>query len=232
MAHPWGQYHKLRPDQIETIRDEVSLAIIPWGALEWHSYHNPVGLDGMIAEHLAVALAQEAGGLVLPPVYVGTDTIKVGLGFSHTVEHDEETVRTLCYQFCSQLHAEGFRAVVVLTGHCGAGHRRALEEAVAKASAEFEGTRFRFIASFDPIQDSWAVNHAAVGETSLQMAVDSTNVDLSRLPKGRVADLEQDGVWGDDPSSATAESGLEITKLFVKACAPIVEDLLNDTTDS
>ncbi|NND70081.1 MAG: creatininase family protein [Rhodothermales bacterium] len=224
----WGHYHKLRPAQIDDIRARVSVAYVPWGALEWHSYHNPIGLDGLIAEDLCTSLAKSVGGLVLPPVYVGTDTIKVGLGFPHSVEHSQQTVSDLCFQFCEQLAAEGFEVVIVVTGHSGAGHREALGTAVDKARVALPGTVFKLIPAFDPIEDIWRVNHAAEGETSLQIAVDSTLVDLSKLPQGRTATLEDDGVWGNDPASANQTKGEEIRALFVERCSGIVRDILKN----
>ena len=55
----WGFYELLRPAQIEAVREKAPIAYIPWGALEWHSYHNPIGLDGLKARGLCEALAQE-----------------------------------------------------------------------------------------------------------------------------------------------------------------------------
>ncbi len=127
---PWGFYERLRPDQIEAIRDRAPIAYLPWGALEWHSYHAPVGLDGLQALGQCRALAQATGGVVLPPVYVGTDTIKPFKGFPHTIEHRAETVRALCREFLSGLEDEDFRVVVIVTGHCGGGHVDALRETV------------------------------------------------------------------------------------------------------
>jgi creatinine amidohydrolase len=53
----WGRYENLRPAQIDAIRAQTPLAYLPWGALEWHSYHAPIGLDGIKAQELCEALA-------------------------------------------------------------------------------------------------------------------------------------------------------------------------------
>lgn len=228
-----GQYHLLRPDQIDAIKRNSPIAYVPWGALEWHSYHNPVGLDGLIAEHLCLALAANVGGLVLPPVYVGTDTIKSLKGFAHSVEHEASTVQTLCVELCRQLGDESFRLIVVVTGHCGAGHREALERAVTQCNEELRNeesaeTHVMLVPAFDPIADVWPVNHAADGETSLQMAADPRLVDLSKLPADRVATLDEDGVWGNDPSASTPNKGREIVRLFVERCGPDVRTRLEN----
>ena len=125
----WGQYEELRPAQIDEIRDESPIAYLPWGALEWHSYHAPIGLDGLKAHGLCLALARKTGGVVLPAVYVGTDTIKPFKGFKHTIEHAQETVTTLCLEYLEQLVDEGFKVLIVVTGHYGGGHVEALEAA-------------------------------------------------------------------------------------------------------
>lgn len=220
----WGIFHLLRPGQIEAIRNAHPIAYLPWGALEWHSYHNPVGLDGLIADELCQGLAERFGGLVFPPVYVATDTIKVAHGFPHSIEHPASTVENLCLEYCYQLHDEGYKVIVIVTGHCGGGHRDALTNAVEKANVELAAATVILIPAFDPIQDVWAVNHAAVGETSLQMFSDSSLVDLSALPGDRTANLNDDGVWGDDPSTASAAKGEEIKALFIERCGPLIRN--------
>jgi creatinine amidohydrolase len=95
----WGNYETLRPVQIEAIRQRTPIAYLPWGALEWHSYHAPIGLDGIKAHGLCEALAREIGGVVLPPVYIGTDTIKPFKRVSSYLEHSAEIVTKLCHEF-------------------------------------------------------------------------------------------------------------------------------------
>jgi len=221
----WGLYERLRPDQIEAIRDRAPIAYLPWGALEWHSHHAPVGLDGMQALGQCRALAEATGGVVLPAVYVGTDTIKPFKGFPHTVEHRAETVRALCREFLEGLADERFRVVVIVTGHCGGGHVEALREAVD--AFEHADTRVLLVPSFEPTQDTYPSNHAALGETSYQLLFDPEPVDLGRLPEGREPTLDDDGVWGESPRAATAQRGAAILALFVARTVPTIRPLLD-----
>ena len=62
----------LRPDQIEAARQQQAAIYVPFGAIEWHGYHNVVGLDGLKAHEQLVGLAVQAGGVVYPPVYFGS----------------------------------------------------------------------------------------------------------------------------------------------------------------
>lgn len=224
---PWGRYERLRPSQIETILAASPVAYIPWGALEWHSYHNPIGLDGMQAFGQCCALAAETGGVVLPPMYVGTDTIKPFKGFRHSVEHKPATVRALCHELLQQLHEEAFRAAVIVTGHCGGGHVTALRETVEEARRLLPDLRVLLIPSFEPMQDVYPSNHAARGETSFQLLFDGDLVDLDALPDDRVATLDEDGVWGDDPRAASADEGRAMLAVFVERALPAIQHLLS-----
>ena len=223
----WGRYERLRPDQIEAVRARAPIAYIPWGALEWHSYHNPVGLDGLQALGQCCALAEATGGVVLPPVYVGTDTIKPFKGFGHTVEHAAETVRALCQEFLAGLADEDFRVVVIVTGHCGGGHTDALGETVAAFAEANPQTGVLLVPSFEPTQDTYPSNHAARGETSYQLLFDPDLVDLSRLPADREATLDGDGIWGRDARDASADEGAAILALFLERTVPTIRHLLD-----
>ena len=226
----WGRYERLRPAQIEAIRDRAPVAYLPWGALEWHSYHNPVGLDGLQALGQCCALAEATGGVVLPPLYVGTDTIKPFKGFGHTVDHAATTVRALCREFLEQLADEGFRVVVIVTGHCGGGHTDALGETVQSFAAERDDLGVLLIPSFEPTQDTYPSNHAARGETSYQMLFDPDLVDLSLLPPDREATLDGDGIWGRDARDASADEGAAILALFLERTVPTIQKLLDRHT--
>lgn len=223
----WGRYERLRPAQIDSIKVDTPLAYLPWGALEWHSYHNPIGLDGMQALGQCCALAEVTGGVVLPPVYVGTDTIKPFKGFPHSIEHRSATVSILCREYLDQLAEEGFCVVVVVTGHCGGAHVEALREAVESFGAAQSETAAVLIPSFEPMQDVYPSNHAARGETAFQLLFEPELVDLSLLPEDRLATLDSDGVWGEDPRAASASEGSVMLEMFVERTVPVIRDLMN-----
>ncbi|HYE57818.1 MAG TPA: creatininase family protein, partial [Rhodothermales bacterium] len=178
----WGRFAHLRPAALDAIRAATPLAFIPWGAIEWHGVHAPTGLDGMQAEGQCIALAEALGGVVLPPIYAGTDTIKPFKGFGHTVEHRAETVSALCAEVLDGLADEGWRVLVVVTGHAGQGHQDALHEAVNAFAARRPDVAVRMWTSFDLIQDVYPANHTARGEISLQLRFAPAHVDLAAIP--------------------------------------------------
>jgi len=227
----WGRYENLRPAQIDAIRERTPIAYLPWGALEWHSYHAPIGLDGLKACGLCEALAQETGGIVLPPVFVGTDTIKPYKGFHHTIEHSAEIVKKLCLEFLTQLANEGFRVIVLVTGHYGGRHVDAIAAAAQEFSAKHPETRLWAFPDSEPLEGFFAKNHAARGETSLQLLFKPELVDLTLLPADRETTLDGDGVWGEDPRKASAAEGAQMLKVFLENSVPKIKKLLQEIAD-
>ncbi|MEM6336270.1 MAG: creatininase family protein [Bacteroidota bacterium] len=220
----WGAYERLRPDQIEHIRAQTPLALVPWGALEWHSYHLPIGHDSLKAHALCHRLAERTGGVVLPPVYAATDTIKPFKGFPHSIEHAEALVEQLAVSLMRQLIEEQFRVVVVVTGHAGGAHVDALKRAAETVQDEHPECIVRAFPDFEHCDpEVLPANHAAFGETALQLALDPGPVDLARLPAGDPPTLDDDGVWGDDPRTATPEAGERLVQHFVDRTAAAID---------
>jgi len=65
------EYVRLRPRELVKRREEMPVAYIGLGVLEWHGFHNPLGLDGIKANGIACLLAKKLGGVVMPPQYWG-----------------------------------------------------------------------------------------------------------------------------------------------------------------
>lgn len=65
------QYERLRPEQIRERREAWPVLYIPLGTLEWHGFHNPVGLDALKIHQLCIRCAEAGGGLVFPPLWYG-----------------------------------------------------------------------------------------------------------------------------------------------------------------
>lgn len=229
-APAWGLYERLLPTEIEAIHAAQPVAYLPWGALEYHGKHAAVGLDGLKAHGLCVALAQAVGGLVLPPVYVAANTIKTAPDLAHkrhSLDFSENTLRLLAREHFAQLADESFRVVFTLCGHVGQPHYDIIKDEAAKFNATATATRIIATSETDLIDKSVViVNHAALGEVSFLMHTDPDCVDLSRLPADRVPSLEQDAVWGPDPREASAEKGAAYTAAFVTAAAKLINTTL------
>jgi len=65
------RFYYIVPSQVVRRRQRCPIAYLPVGALEWHGSHLPFGTDAMTDEHIAVAAAKKAGGVVFPPMVYG-----------------------------------------------------------------------------------------------------------------------------------------------------------------
>lgn len=222
----WGRYGDLRPSQIEAIRDFSPLAYVPWGALEWHSLHAPIGLDSTKAEGICMALAEKVGGVVLPPIPFGVNTIKPYKGFPHSVDTSAELAARIAAELCIQLADEGFKLVILFTGHYPPEHIDALEAGASEARKAYpEGHRFEVWADSQLLDGRYRADHAGATETSFQMHFVPGSVDLDALPD-RALSLDGDGIMGEDPRLASPQRGEEQLKVVLRAGVPRLEALL------
>lgn len=226
----WGFYEQMRPNQIEDIHKCMPIAYLPWGALEYHGNHNPIGLDSIKAFNLCVDLAKEIGGLVLPTVNLAANLIKSypGVYFpKHSIEFSENLIRLICEEYFEQLVLQGFKIIVLISGHAGQPHLEILKTVSDEFNKKYSDIYFWAFAEFDILPDNLLVaNHSALGETALQLYYAPETVNLTVLPKDRAINLEIDAVSGDDPRLATKEIGEKIVKKFKKNATEKMEVLI------
>jgi len=65
----------MRPEELDLALSGNPLVICPWGALEWHGAHLPLGLDGLVAEAFSERLAESTGGILLPCTWLPMTTL-------------------------------------------------------------------------------------------------------------------------------------------------------------
>src|SRR3989442_265064 len=70
------RYELMTPGAIVAARARSPIAFVPVGPLEWHGPHLPLGTDALVAHHLAVRVARRVGGIVLPALFAGTETVR------------------------------------------------------------------------------------------------------------------------------------------------------------
>lgn len=219
-AH-WGLYSDLRPAQIERIRAAHPVAYVPWGALEWHSYHAPVGLDSVKAEGLCIEIAKRAGGLVFPVIPLAVNTIKPYKGFAHCLDMPVAVMRAVAQAVCEQLVEEGFKVIVFFTGHYPPEQLEMLREGVAAATCEKRGCCIEVWADNQFLPPAFKADHAGATETAFQLAFRPETVDFGALPE-RPVELDRDGVTGDDPREATVERGnQQVSAVAERAAAEV-----------
>jgi len=212
----------LRPREIEEARAACSTVFLPLGTIEWHGVHNVVGVDAVKAHALCVRAAQRGGGVVSPPLYGGVG----GMNEPHTFIMDPEDdvfsrlLRPWLEQLCREMARDGFKAIIILTGHYGAAQQIVVREAAVRMSRALAipvlGTPEYWLA----LDEGYMGDHAAWGETSLMMHLFPETVDLTRL-----GDPPYKGIAGRDPKESSALDGRRLTDTIVSRLATLARKM-------
>jgi len=237
-------YAELTPQEFRERIAAAPIAYLPLGTLEWHGEHLPLGSDGLQSYGFFIRLAREAGGIVLPMLFLGPDRrVEVDgrelYGMDTLGENrpegkryknqqlagsaywvPEETFMTIIEATLKQLKRAGFK-IVVAHGH-------------GPSTGFFNKNKDRWKEKFGletfscwggPQGMGIQVDHAAMNETSLVMALRPELVRMDRLPED--PNSWPVGISGKDPRTlASAGLGEEILKLQTERMAKILSQEL------
>ena len=207
---------EMLPHEIDEALERRPVAYIPWGSLEWHGPQNAIGLDALKVHELCILAAQQTGGVVLPPVFAGYQTMKPYMGFPKTIEIQRRTVRDLLFQYLEQLQDESFKLIVVMAGHYGGEHIKALRAAEEEFNSLHADCQAWVFPEYEVVtQDGYTGDHAGRYESSLLMYLRPGLTDLSRLPEGEL-DVNVHGVSGEDPHGSSEAYGRELAEAIVR----------------
>lgn len=215
----WGRYAELRPSELEQIIAAMPIAYLPWGTLEWHGPHLPLGLEGFTAEALAERVAQRTGGVLLPTTWWPI----TALPHRFSLSIQSEVIQSLWDGIFAQLACAGFRMIVLLSGHHAEAHELVMMDAAEHAMAE-HGI---LVLAVPPLAlvDERMLDHAAHWQTALMLALRPRLVDLSVLGPMPL-DPATTAVLGDDPRRATAGQGESALRLATERLAVGVQSLV------
>ncbi|TFG72762.1 MAG: creatininase family protein [Anaerolineales bacterium] len=240
-------YAEMNPQEFRESVAKTPIAYLPLGTLEWHGEHLPLGSDGLQSMGFFEHLANEVGGIVLPMLFLGPDRMEeqngqalYGMDICHAPEEQqyktqqlagsaywvpEETFKVILEAILLQLKRAGFRIVV---GH---GHGPSTGFFQAHAEEWKEKCSLECLvcwgSEFDREGLGIQVDHAAMNETSLVMALRPELVHMERLP----ANLNQwpVAIGGKDPREyASPELGFKAIDLQVERMAGILRTLLEE----
>jgi len=210
------QMQFLRPGQLEKALRAFPAVYVPFGLIEWHGRHLPLGNDALKAHAILVKTAEQFGGVVYPPVYF------------HNGFPQESLVPVLTALF-QRLKKTGTRVLLGVSGHNVQGQIDMIDKALAPVVADktvagmglWEITLSRGPES--------GTDHAAKWETSNMMFLYPGLVDMSTLGDGPLAPNMKppDGIGGQDPRKyASAEVGRRNIELASQAIGKKAKELL------
>ncbi|MEL9990178.1 MAG: creatininase family protein [Thermoproteus sp.] len=96
---------------------DKKVAVLPVGVIEAHGPHLPLGTDALMALYVAERAAEEAGALLLPPVWYGTTYVLDR--FPGTISISAETLYRLYRDIFLEVARNGVEYLVVVNGHGG-----------------------------------------------------------------------------------------------------------------
>lgn len=172
------------PAEYRAAVEALPVVFLPLGTVEWHGEHNALGLDSLKAHELCVRAARMAGGgVVHPPLYGGMG----GLDKPATVVMEPELawenylLRPWLEQLCYEFHRQGFKGIIILTGHYGHNQQIVVRETAARMTERLQipvlGTPEYWLAH----DEGYLGDHAGIGETSLLWHLRPELVDIARI---------------------------------------------------
>lgn len=221
-----------------------TVVIFPVGSVEEHGDHLPLCTDSVQPEYIALEVAKKTGCLVVPPFRYGI--CNATRNFPGTITIQFDTLYRIAYDVLSELVRNGFKLIIVLSGHAGNSHmvalRLAAQEVVIKndEAAVQEKTRIMVLSDFDFAEEltpKYAdVNdgHAGTLETSRMMAIKPELVKqkgeaaIWQMPRFEVVAHPEryfpSGVNGD-PTTASAEKGQKINAYIIEQVEKLVKTI-------
>jgi len=213
---PDVQMQFMRPAQLEAAGRKFPVVYVPFGLIEWHGVHLPLGNDAIKAHGILVKCAEKFGGVVYPPVYF------------HDGFRQEHLVPVLTDLF-NRLKRTGYRVIIGVSGHNVQGQidmiNKALEPVAADGTVAGIGL-WEITLSRGPESGS---DHAAKWETSNMMFLYPDLVSMTELGDGPInLDMKPpSGIGGMDPRQhASAEVGRRNVELAAEAIGRKAQELL------
>jgi creatinine amidohydrolase len=213
---PAVQMQFMRPAQLEAAGRKFPAVYVPFGLIEWHGLHLPLGNDAIKAHAILVKCAEKFGGVVYPPVYF------------HNGFRQEHLVPVLTDLF-GRLKRTGYRVIIGVSGHNVPGQIDMINQALEPVTADGRVAGIGLWEITLSRGPESASDHAAKWETSNMMFLYPDLVDMSTLGEGSLnLDMKPpSGIGGQDPRKhASAEVGRRNVELAADGIGQKAQQLL------
>lgn len=183
----WAEFNKRKSD----------IVILPVGSTEQHSYHLPLSTDAVIADGISAELAKKINGIVMPPLVYGYKSKPMSGGgplFPGTIDLNGSTLTALVSDILEELCLDGIKHIFINNAHFE--NEAFILEAVDIISRKYPEvtiieSNWWDVLSQDIIDrvfedvpfPGWALEHAAVTETSLIMYLAPNLVNTDKIPE-------------------------------------------------
>jgi creatinine amidohydrolase len=238
-------FDELSMREVEKSVGKCRVVILPVGSVEEHGVHLPLCTDSVQPEFVGLEVAKRTGCLVSPPLRYGVcDSTR---SFPGTISIRFESLHMVVRDVLEEFVRNGFRRLLVLSGHASQAHMAALrlaaQEVVWCHQGEVPEKRCRVMVCSDydfayELRGKYfneKDGHAGAIETSRVMDIRPDLVKMRgkksfpKLPRFEVvADAQRffpSGVMGD-PTAASQRKGRMINRYVIDNVTRLVEELM------
>jgi len=235
-------YERLTPADFESRIRKAPIAYLPLGTLEWHGPHLPLGSDFLQSQGLFIQLARRVGGIVLPPLFLGPDSMRevegveyYGMDLSKQVLNPPKQLTGSAYWVSDQLFSVMVEAVLKQLRRAGFrivvahGHGPSTNHFVKNGDSLGEKLNLVIMTVWRRKEErkpstEFQYDHAAANETSIMMALHPGLVHMENLPRDS---KEPIGIIGKDPREhASATHGRRIIDIHLDRMESILREQL------
>ncbi|MDN0076331.1 creatininase [Crenobacter sp. SG2303] len=236
------------------IKEESPVVLIPVGALEQHGPHLPMGTDHLIPTAISRLVAEEVAAIVAPPFnygYKSQPRMGGGNHFCGTTSLDGHTLSIMLRDVIKEFARHGVRRIAVMDGHYEnmmfliEGIDLALRELRYEGIHDLKILRIEYwdftsnetlTKVFPDGFPGYALEHAAVMETSMSLYLHPHLVRLEKLPDDPPADFPPYDVYPLNPAwtpasgvlspahGASADKGKNLIDEYVQRIATALKD--------
>jgi len=213
--------------------------IIPFGSIEEHGPHLPLGADTIHVYEVCKEAAKEISVFVAPPLFYGV--CRSTRDHPGTLGIKPSTLRTITADLISDLYRQGLRHFLIISGHASSLHLSCLIEIGEEFLQKYPDIRLAVLSLIDLSMPAWQEVittkddlHAGEVETSIMLHLrphlvgEARPREWPRFPEHLLARNKlrhwPGGVWGD-ASHASQGKGRKLFDLSVAALVRLIEDL-------
>lgn len=203
-------------------RKDKDVVILPVGSVEQHGPHLPLFTDTIISEGFANLLGDKINGIVMPSINYGYKSQPASGGgplFPGTIDLNGTTLINLVKDIIEELIRDGVRKIALVNSHFE--NQAFLLEAIDLVSKNMPAdTKIIMMSWWDLITQNtidkifdevefpgWALEHAAITETSLILKFRPDLVHMDRLIDEKIEEVPTYQVY-PIPKDLVPQSGL------------------------
>lgn len=229
-------------DELKRGLKKIPVVIVPFGSVEEHGPHLPLSTDTYQIVEVLKIVEKERNVFIAPPIHYGvcrsTEQHRGTIGIT------PETLRGLVYDILCSLKKEGFKAVILVSGHAGKLHVFSIVEACEKFQKSERGMRIFVYSELEllgkealEIIETNYDSHAGEIETSRMLAINKRLVkdcykklkpDCPKFFPGEIVSDKvkywKSGIWGN-PSFADKEKGRKLLQLSAQKLIEVIDKI-------